>query len=203
MEYFIKGLVIGFAIAAPVGPIGILCIQRSLIQGKMHGVISGIGAATADAVYGFIAAFGLTVISNFLISQKIWFQIIGGCFLCYLGIRTFFSRPTENGSEINKGSLITAYTSTMFLTITNPMTVLSFMAIFSGLGLAAENRSLIFSVLLVLGVFAGSVLWWVLLSLGVTLIKKKVNDRFMIWINRSSGLILLIFGLMAVYYAFT
>jgi len=130
MLYFTKGLIIGFAIAAPVGPIGILCIRRSITQGRMYGLVSGLGAATADAVYGFIAAFGLTVISNFLIDQRFWLQVIGGCFLCYLGIKTLWSKPSENAANVLGGSLLKAYTSTVFLTITNPMTILSLGLVF-------------------------------------------------------------------------
>lgn len=201
IHYFIKGLIIGFAIAAPVGPIGILCIRRSLVQGKQYGIVSGLGAATADAVYGMIAAFGLTVVSNFLIDQKFWLQVIGGCFLCYLGMQTLRSKPSEKPANVQGGNLLKAYTSTLFLTITNPMTILSFVAIFAGLGLSMEQSNIIFSILLVLGVFGGSVFWWVLLSTGVSFFQEKLNLKSMVWINRLSGLILLIFGLAAVYQA--
>lgn len=199
IHFFLKGLIIGFAIAAPVGPIGVLCIRRSLVQGKRYGIISGLGAATADAVYGFIAAFGLTVVSNFLIDQIFWLQVIGGCFLCYLGVQTLRSKPSEKAANVSGGNLLKAYTSTLFLTITNPMTILSFVAIFAGLGLSTEQSHIIYSVLLVLGVFGGSVFWWIVLSTGVSFFQKKFNLKSMVWINRLSGLILLIFGLAAVY----
>lgn len=153
LYYLIKGLIIGFAIAAPVGPIGVLCIWRSLVQGRLYGLVSGLGAATADAIYGFIAGFGLTVISNFLLGQKFWLQIIGGCFLCYLGIQTLRSKPAENPANVQGESLLKTYTSILFLTITNPMTILSFVGIFAGLGLSNGSGNSISSIPLVLGVF--------------------------------------------------
>ena len=97
-NFFLRGMIIGFSIAAPVGPIGILCIRRTLAEGPTSGLVSGLGAATADAIYGFIAGFGLTVISNLLIRQQIWLRLLGGGFLCYLGMKTFFTGPLESGA---------------------------------------------------------------------------------------------------------
>lgn len=112
--YFLKGLVIGFSVAAPVGPIGILCINRTLSKGRLHGFVSGLGAATADALYGCIAAFGLTFITTFLLTQKIWLQLIGGLFLCYLGVQTFRSQPAEHAAAAKGGGLLRSYTSVLF-----------------------------------------------------------------------------------------
>lgn len=121
ISFLIKGILIGFSIAAPVGPIGVLCIRRTLAEGRTSGFFSSLGAATADAVYGSIAGFGLTFISNFLINQQIWLSLIGGMFLCYLGIKTFLDRPTKQVISVNKNSLICAYASTFLLTLTNPI----------------------------------------------------------------------------------
>ncbi len=126
MSLFLKGFTIGIAIAAPVGPIGVLCIQRTLTRGTFHGLISGLGAATADALYGFTAAFGLTVISNALLTYQFWFRLIGGLFLCYLGIKTFLATPTPRAATGEKTRHLEAYGSTLFLTITNPLTILAF-----------------------------------------------------------------------------
>ena len=134
---FIKGFVIGFSIAAPVGPIGILCIQRTLSGGNIQGLAIGLGAATADALYGFIAAFGLTFISNFLVDQSIWFRIIGGLFLCYLGIRAFLRKYQERTVSVANSTILSAYGTTFFLTLTNPMTILFFAGIFAGLGIVS------------------------------------------------------------------
>src|ERR1051326_105106 len=121
LTFLLKGLVIGFSIAAPVGPIGVLCIRRSLTEGRQMGLATGLGAATADAVYGCIAGFGLTAISSFLVGQKVWLGLLGGLFLCYLGIRTFVTKPAEKAAEVGGSGLLSAYLSTLFLTITNPM----------------------------------------------------------------------------------
>lgn len=109
ITYLLKGLVIGFAIVAPVGPIGVLCIRRSLVQGRLYGLFSGLGAAAADAVYGFIAAFGLTVITSFLLDYKLWLQLIGGLFLCYLGMQTLLSKPAEYQGDVQEGSLLASF----------------------------------------------------------------------------------------------
>ena len=110
--FFFKGLLIGFSIAAPVGPIGVLCIRRTLTNGRMSGLVSGLGAATADGFYGAVAAFGLTLISDVLVGQQLWFRIIGGSFLLYLGIRTFLSKPSEKSASDKKGNLFRNYIST-------------------------------------------------------------------------------------------
>src|SRR5688572_5363702 len=119
LQLFIKGLIIGFSIAAPVGPIGLLCIRQTLARGRMIGLAIGLGAATADAVYGAVAAFGLTAISDFLVAQKRPLGLIGGLFLCYLGLRTFFSRPATDSAAAKGGNFIAAFSSTFFLTLTN------------------------------------------------------------------------------------
>jgi threonine/homoserine/homoserine lactone efflux protein len=119
-SFLISGIIIGFSIAAPVGPIGVLCIRRTLAEGRLHGLVSGLGAATADAVYGCIAAFGLTFISDVLVQQQLWLRIIGGAFLIFLGVKTILSKPSEKPSSEKRTGLLTAYGSTFFLTLTNP-----------------------------------------------------------------------------------
>ncbi len=192
---FWRGLVIGFAIAAPVGPIGLLCIQRTLQNGRKHGLVSGLGAASADAVYGTIAGFGLTVISNALVKQQLWLSLIGGLFLLYLGIRTFFAPPAGESAQAKASGLAQAYGTTFILTLTNPVTILSFIAIFAGMGLAAEDRGAGEAMTLVAGVTTGSAAWWLLLSGGVSLLRDKFNQTAMRWVNRAAGIIIGGFGL--------
>lgn len=193
--FLLKGLIIGFSIAAPVGPIGLLCIRRTLAEGRTAGLVSGLGAATADALYGCIAGFGLTFISTLLISQQVWFRVVGGFFLCVLGLRAFLSRPAEQTANGKGKGLVGAYASTFFLTLTNPMTILSFAAIFAGLGLASAGGNYVSASILVLGVFSGSALWWLLLSGGVSFFQAKFNLRELKWVNRISGILILLFGL--------
>ncbi|MCB9420637.1 MAG: LysE family translocator [Ardenticatenaceae bacterium] len=190
-----RGVLIGLAIAAPVGPIGLLCIQRTLQDGRKFGFVSGLGAASADGIYGTIAGFGLTFISGFLVAQQTWLALIGGLFLCYLGVRTFLSEPAEKAVYAQRGGLLKAYAATFLLTLTNPITILSFIAIFAGLGLAAADRNYGEAISLVLGVFSGSVTWWLLLSGGVSLLRERFNDRAMQWVNRLAGLVIGGFGL--------
>lgn len=196
-SFFLRGLGIGFAIAAPVGPIGVLCIRRTLADSRAAGLISGLGAATADAIYGCIAGFGLTFISSFLVSQQGWLRIAGGLFLCYLGLKTLLARPAEQAAAIKGQGLLGAYASTFFLTLTNPMTILSFAAIFAGLGLANTSGSYVSASTLVIGVFMGSAAWWLILSGGVSLFRDKFNLHGLQWVNRISGAIILAFGLVA------
>ena len=197
---FLKGLIIGVSIAAPVGPIGVLCIQRTLAGGNVLGLISGLGAASADAIYGFIAAFGLTFISNILVQQQFWFRLIGGGFLCYLGIKTLLSKPvtTEVTPEKNNSRRhIGAYGSTFLLTLTNPMTILSFAAIFAGLGIGSRSEDYVSAGFMVLGVFIGSALWWCLLSRFTGLFHGRLDSQKMSWINKGSGAIVTTFGVLA------
>ena len=195
--FLLRGLLIGLSIAAPVGPIGVLCIRRTLAAGRVYGLVSGLGAATADAFYGSVAGFGLTFLSSFLIEQRFWLRLIGGLFLCYLGVRTFLARPAEQAAAAKSTGLTGAYASTLVLTLTNPTTIFSFAAIFAGLGLASVSGSYVSSGLLVLGVFLGSALWWFLLSGGVGLLREKLGTRQLQWINRLSGFIILAFGVLA------
>ncbi|MBA4384040.1 MAG: lysine transporter LysE [Anaerolinea sp.] len=197
INYLLKGIIIGFSIAAPVGPIGVLCIRRTLADGRTTGLLSGLGAATADALYGCVAGFGMTLISSFLVSQQSWIRLIGGAFLCYLGVKTMVAKPAQEPANAKKKGLLGSFVSTFFLTLTNPMTILSFTAIFAGLGLASINSNYSSAGILILGVFCGSAAWWLLLSGAVGFFREKFNLSAMQWINRISGVIILGFGVFA------
>jgi threonine/homoserine/homoserine lactone efflux protein len=192
---FFEGVVVGFLISMPVGPIAVLCIQRTLNQGKMHGIVSGLGAATADAIYSFIAAFGLTFILNFLIKEQIWLRLGGGIFLCYMGLRVFWSKPVQRTISGNNISYIGNYVSAFFLTLANPATFLAFAAIFAGLGLVGAAGHYVSAGLLIAGVFIGSGLWWFTLS-GVTgVFLEKLGYSKLASLNKISGIIITGFGL--------
>lgn len=195
--FFLRGLLIGFSIAAVVGPIGLLCISRTLQRGFLYGFVTGLGAATADAAYGSLAAFGLTLISNVLISQQNWIRLIGGLFLVYLGIRIILSQPAQQAAKDAGRGFLGAYVSTLLLTLTNPLTILSFVAIFAGLGVGTTNGDDLSAVFVVGGVFCGSGIWWLILSCSVSLLRKRLSVRWLAWINRGAGLVILIFGLVA------
>ena len=195
---FLRGLAIGFGIAAPVGPIGILCIRRTLADGRAVGFAAGLGAATADALYGAVAAFGLTLVSSALIGQRAWLQALGGVFLCYLGIRTWMAAPATATDTSRRGpGLVTAWATTFALTVTNPTTILSFAAIFAGLGLGVGAGGYGAASVMVLGVFLGSAFWWLLLSTGVGFLRSSIMPAHLRWVNRGAAVIIAAFGIGA------
>jgi threonine/homoserine/homoserine lactone efflux protein len=192
---FFKGLLVGFLISTPVGPIGVLCIQRTLNKGKLHGIVSGLGAATADAVYGFIAAFGLTFVSNFLVKEQMWLRLAGGIFLCYMGVRVFLFKSEQRTAPGDSTSYFRDYVSMFFLTLTNPITFFAFAATFAGLGLVSLIEHHIAALLLVAGIFVGAGLWWLILSgITATFLGKLLYSR-PAWLNKISGIVIVVFGL--------
>ncbi len=192
-----RGLVMGFAIAAPVGAIGLLCVRRTLTEGRLVGFVSGLGAATADALYGFLAAMGLRSVSSVLIEHQGWVRLIGGLFLCYLGVRTAMTHPSAEAAAPSGRGLAIVYGSTFALTLTNPSTIISFAAVFAGLGLVDTAAGRWSAGLLVLGVFLGSALWWLLLSSAVGCFRRSLSPSRLRQVNLLSGVVLVGFGLFA------
>ena len=199
LSLLLRGFLIGFSIAAPVGPIGVLCIRRTLAEGRLYGLLSGLGAASADTLYGLVAALGLTLISTFLIEQANWLRLIGGGYLCYLGVKTMLSQPAQQAAQAQGRGLLGAYTSTLFLTLTNPLTIFAFAAIFAGVGAATigatgEGGSTGGALLVVLGVFLGSSAWWTILVTFTGIFRSKLTTGGLRWVNRVSGAFILAFG---------
>ena len=195
--FYFQGLVVGFSIAAPVGPIGLLCIQRSLAKGRGSGLVSGLGAATADAVYGSVAGFGLALVSAFMVSEQGWIRLVGGAFLVYLGARIWRGAEREAEPAERSRGLLGDYGSTFVLTLSNPLTIISFAAIFAGLGLVGTGGDYGAAAALVFGVFSGSALWWVVLSTGVGFFRNRLRSGGMRWVNRGSGVMIASFGVVA------
>ena len=197
LTFLARGLAIGFTVAAAVGPISLLTIRRTLAHGRIYGLVSGLGVAAADASYGGIAAFGLTAITSVLVGARVALGLTGGVFLIWLAIRTIRARPAERVAETDdRPGLAAAFLSIYGLTMTNPMTILSFAGIFAGLGLAGHGGAE--AALLTLGVFLGSSLWWVGLTAVVGRLRTRVTAEVLLWINRASGLVLLAFGAVAI-----
>lgn len=190
----LKGLAVGFSIAAPVGPIGLLCIRRTLSGGWRLGLATGMGAATADMVYGLVAAAGLTVVTEILVGARQPLQFAGGAALILLGLT--FLRAEAPGERMGADStgLATAYATTFLLTLTNPATILSFAAVMAGLGAMTATGQ---TAVLVAGVFLGSALWWLALSTAVSLIRHRLPEMVLVWINRASGAAIMLFGIAA------
>lgn len=196
---FYKGILLGLSIAAPVGPIGVLCIRRTLAKGRTSGLLSGLGTATADALYGCIAAFGITAVSVFLVEQQSYLRLVGGLFLLYLGITTFRSSPAVFSSKEGRQSFTGDYASAFFLTLTNPMTIISFAGVFAGLGVGAAGVNYQSAACMVLGVFLGSMLWWLLLSTAVDNMRTRFDQQRLSWVNRVSGIIIAAFGVFSLF----
>ena len=195
-QIFLQGAIVGFAIAAPLGPIGVLCIRRTLAGGRVEGLVSGLGAATADGTYGGIAGFGVTFLSTLLISQQVPIRLLGGAFLLFLGVRIFLSVPKDPHRN-QAGSLANDYLSTFALTLSNPVTIVAFAAMFTGLGVAGQGGDYTAAAFLVSGVLAGSSFWWVILSTVVSAFRGAFDLDRMRWVNRISGFVIAGFGVAA------
>jgi threonine/homoserine/homoserine lactone efflux protein len=189
----IKGVAVGIVIALPVGPVGVLCVRRNIFEGARFGFVSGLGAASADAFFAIIAGFGFTFIRDWLLLYADWLGAIGGLFLLAIGLKALFTRNPAAPEPLGGERLLGAYASTFALTVANPITILSFAAIFAELGLKAVVGWIDIS-LLVAGVFLGSSLWWLGLSLGVSALRKFARTFQLIWLNRISGSILSLSG---------
>ncbi len=194
MDLFLLGraVLLGFTIAAAIGPISLLTIRRTLAHGQRYGLASGLGVACADAVYAAIAAFGLTAVSEVLVGARVPLAIGGGTVLAYLGIRTILRRPREAAAIAERPGLAGAFVSIFGLTLTNPMTVLSFVALFAVLGTGGRNAAT--AITLVLGVFLGSALWWLVLTSIVGWLRARLTVRLLARVNVASGVVLLLFA---------
>jgi threonine/homoserine/homoserine lactone efflux protein len=194
---FGRGLLLGLAVAAPVGPMSVLCMRRTVAAGFRTGLLSGLGIATADALYGAIAASGLVALTAFVVGQQQALRLIGGMALLYLGLKTFRAPPAMAPAAGGVADLAASYLSTLGLTLTNPATILSFTALFAGLGLGAERGAWTTASAMVLGVFVGSALWWVVLTGVMSAARRRLEDRLLRFSNRLSGLALITFGAVA------
>jgi threonine/homoserine/homoserine lactone efflux protein len=191
-----RGLLLGFTIAATVGPISLLTIRRTLAHGRIYGLASGLGVALADSTYAAIAAFGLTAITSVLVGARMLLGLVGGAFLVLLAIRTMTSRPTEVAVVAERPGLVAAFGSIFGLTMTNPMTILSFAGLFAALGLTGTGGA--DAALLVTGVFLGSASWWLILTAVVARLRSRVTTSALTWVNRISGAAILAFGVVAI-----
>lgn len=192
---FLKGMGLGISIAAPVGPIGVLCIQRTLKKGFPSGFFSGLGAATADLLYGGLAGFGALWLGNHLVRLQTPLRIVGGSILILMGVRAFFQKEQQAASTGKSRGLAGDYFSTFLLTLTNPITIFSFAAVYGGLGLSSAETSTWQMGLLVVGVFVGSVAWWLTLSSLVSLLRGRFKPQFYKVINKIAGAVLVGFGI--------
>ncbi len=196
----LNGIVFGLVLAAPVGPVGVLCVNRTLTEGRLHGLVSGLGAAIADAVYGGIAAFGIASVSTWVQAHQRQLALVGGTLLIILAIKSFLAKPRppsdKLANRIHTESLVQDVISTFTLAITNPVTLLAFAGLIATLG-AAGLSGPASQLMLVVGVFIGSAAWWFALSGGASIFRQYMNGGFQRWANRVSSFVLLGFGLYA------
>lgn len=195
LGFFLKGIVVELVIAVPVGPVGIMCVRRTIFEGRLAGLVSGLGAAAADAVFGIIAGFGLTVVADWLLGYQEWLRAAGGCYLLYVGGSAFLAEPpAKPEAERDPESLFRDFVATFGLAVTNPITMLAFLGIFAAIGLTGAQATFGRAAILVLGVWVGSLIWWVALSFGLGSLLSRPEPRHLAWINRGSGGILLLSG---------
>jgi threonine/homoserine/homoserine lactone efflux protein len=195
---FAKGLIFGFILAATVGPMWLLCFRRTIASGALVGFVSGMGIATADGIYGAVAAFGLTAVSGFLLGHRFWIGLIGAAFLIYLGVKSLVAQPENlQQEEADRTGLAKAFLSTLGLTLANPPTILAFAAVFAGLGLVSTGDYTA-AAWIVLGVFLGSAAWWIILAAGGSRLRGHLDRRFARGINIVSGITILAFALWQV-----
>jgi threonine/homoserine/homoserine lactone efflux protein len=196
LELILRGLAAGFIIAAPVGPVNVLCISRTISRGWKSGLLSGLGAAAADTFYGCIAGFSITFVIQFLVKEEFWIRLIGAILLVSIGVSYYFKDPQPLKFEERASNGESDFLSTFLLTLTNPTTVMSFMAVLAALGMG-ERRPTWLSLLLVAGIFCGSTMWWLILVGVVNRARDRFTDRAMFWINRIAGLAIGGFGVLA------
>jgi threonine/homoserine/homoserine lactone efflux protein len=204
----VTGVLFGFFAALPIGPVNLICIRRTLQFGSFHGFVSGLGAALGDTLFASITGFGFTALVQLIVGYSNLLQLIGGLLLLFFGVRTFYTPPppsfeerlamAENGVSMNGNRPPSrGMASTFVLAITNPVTLFGFTALFATLGgFAAGNPSFFAAAFVVLGVFAGSTLWWLTLTTVVGLLHARISDRTVRVINEISGAVVALFGVV-------
>lgn len=199
VEFLLKGLVVGFLASVPLGPVGVLCIQRTINKGKLSGMFSGMGSATVDAFFALVAALGLTYIINFIEEQQFYIQLIGGVVLIIVGARIFYANPIKQirRHRRRKNKIIEDYFSVLLLTLSNPVAIFLFVAAFAGIGIVSSSDSKLDSFFIVAGVFLGAMLWWLTLTFFVDLFRKRFRLKQLWWINKIAGIIVVVFGVAA------
>jgi len=192
LEYFIKGIIVGIIITAPIGPVGALVVQRTINRGGMAGVLSGLGASVGDALYAIVVAFSLTFVSEFLISHEVWVHIIGGIILLVFGIRVYISKPRSLDSRKNGRSHFGNFGSALLLTLSNPMVILSILALFAILGIAEPADYYRTAAVLVAGIFVGCFILWTALCYFISNLRGRLSEKNLVLINKITGIIILV-----------
>ena len=193
-----RSLIVGLLVSIPLGPIGVLCIQRTLNKGRRSGFISGLGASSADTVFALIASLGLTIVINFVREQQQYFQIAGGLIVLYIGFKIFYTNPVKQLKlqRMNKTMLSQDYVSVFLLTLSNPLAILLFIGIMAAINMANESLSVIEIFIFLAGVFTGSAAWWFLLAFLANRFRKRIRLRSIWWMNKITGTAVFILGIV-------
>lgn len=205
--YLFKGMLVGLMVSVPLGPMGVLIIQKTLHKGALSGFVAGMGAATADFCYALVAAFGLGFVVNTIEAHEVLLQIIGGIFLIGVGLRIYFKNPIQQirqrrSGRVSKKGLVGDYLSLFFLTASNPITVVVFMAVFAGMSVFGDDASRTAALLVVFGVLLGGGAWWYVLSTLINIFRKKFRLRVLVTINRVTGMVIAVLGALVILIAF-
>ena len=197
-ELILKGIIIGLLVSVPLGPVGVLCIQRTLNKGRLAGLVSGLGAAAADTIFAIIAGFGLTIIINFIEERHVYFQIIGGFFVLYIGLRIFYTNPVKQLKlqRLKRNQLSQDFVSVFLLTLSNPMAMFLFLAIMAAIKVASDKMSIVEISLLTAGIATGAIFWWFVLSSIANRFRKRIRLRSIWWMNKITGSMVFLFGLL-------
>jgi threonine/homoserine/homoserine lactone efflux protein len=191
---FIQGIIIGLTLAVPVGPISLLCIQRSIADGRLHGIVSGIGVASSDSFYAAVSFLGLTIISGLIMTHQYLFRFLAGLVLIFVGIRVFLSILPATSPQTGHETYLKDFLSMAAIAIANPLTLLFFLVIVPGFGVVIHGDSFLSAVEFVAGVFFGSVVWWILLCGSVGTMRTRISGQNLRLINRISGILISCFG---------
>jgi len=204
LEFLLKGIIVGLLASIPLGPVGLLCIQRTFNKGRHSGFFSGMAAASVDAIFALIAALGLTFIINFIKEQQFFIQLVGGIVLIILGLNIFYKNPVKQirKQKLKKNNLFHDYISVFFLTLSNPVAVFLFVAALASIDIVSVESPIMSTLMVVAGVFLGALLWWVSLVAFVDLFRKKFRLKQLWWINKIAGVLIVVFGIFAIFYVF-
>jgi threonine/homoserine/homoserine lactone efflux protein len=197
--YFLKGLIIGFALPIPLGPVGILCIRRTLAYGILYGFLTGLSAAISDILFNIAAAFGITLVFNFVTEHQQVIRLVGGIVLFVLGYRTFRPHSVKKAATKHAIAPALAFFSTFLITFTNPMALLAYAAVFAGVGIQNLARNQITAVLFIAGIFIGSLSWFSLLTFMCHIFKEKITTRGLTVVDKAAGSLLILFGVAALW----
>jgi threonine/homoserine/homoserine lactone efflux protein len=195
--FFLKGLIIGFAMAVPIGPVGVMCVRKTLAEGHSRGLTIGLGGATADSLYGAIAAFGVKFVSDMIVHEQVWVHLLGGGLLLFLGIRTIRLKRKDPILPFDNKGVWGSYVSGVLLALTNPLTIFAFVAVFAAFGLG-HPLSVVSAGILVTGIFVGTCLWFFALGFLATSFRKRLNRNGLMWVNRVSGGLIILSGVIAI-----